>query len=124
MLATCRLQRIDAVIAHELVIHLHYLHEFRNLPSHLIVQRHDLFRHLTELAGRPVLLQSGYDDERVGTQWAQQFAKQLLREYDDHSSAGKCVITMLPIKGHIGDRCKEEPEGMIQVLRDRGPVVG
>lgn len=111
---------IGAAIAYQTVTVWPYLAEFKGMESNAILQQHDLQEHASLLAPRPVLLQIGYNDERVGTAPCRKLAERLEQVYDRMGAADRTELHVLAIKGHADSPQGEDHRRLLRWLYEQG----
>ena len=118
--AMAHIPEIGATIAIQTVTVWPYLAEFKGMQGNAILQKHDLQQHATLMAPRPVLLQIGYDDERVGTAPCRELAKRLEQVYDEMGAADRTELHVLAIKGHSDSPQGEDHQRLLRWLYEQG----
>ena len=117
--AMAHIPEIGAAIANQTVTVWPYLGEFKGMEGNAILQKHDLQEHASLMAPRPVLLQIGYNDERVGTAHCRELAEQLEQVYDQVSVADRTELHVLAIKGHSGSPQGEDHRRLLRWLYEQ-----
>ena len=120
--AMAHIPEIGAAIANQTVTAWPYLREFTGMEGNVILQKHDLWEQASLMAPRPVLLQIGYDDERVGTDHCRDLAARLAQVYGQMDAADRTELHVLAIKGHsdITPATGEAHRRMLRWLHEQG----
>ncbi len=95
---------VAAAVAHQPVIHWPRMSEFNGMDDNEIVRRNSLFLDVEQFHPRPLFIQTGYSDERVGQQWITSFSEALNEAYARAGVSGRFTHDMMDIPGHDGTR--------------------
>lgn len=96
-------EEISGAVAHQPVVWWPNMREFSGIPYHdPIIQRNSLYTEVDRLVPRPVLLQSGYMDERVGQLALNRLIETMEGAYEAAGVPERFVHELLPIPGHSG----------------------
>jgi len=117
--AMAHIPEIGAAIACQTVTVWPYLGEFKGMEGNAILQKHDLQEHASMMAPRPVLLQIGYNDERVGTAPCRELAEHLEQVYDKMGAADRTELHVLAIKGHVDSPAGEDDRRQLSWLYEQ-----
>lgn len=98
--AAARIPALRAVAAFAPVTELPALREFGPLADSPLVQDMSLIRQAGALAGRPVWIRIGHDDDRVGTDRSVAFAAALEHAAKERGLAPAVTLQVLPFPGH------------------------
>lgn len=120
--ALAHISEIGAATASQTVTVWPHLGEFRGMEGNAILQKHDLREHASLMVPRPVLLQIGYDDERVGTAHCRALADRLAQDYGRIGAADRTALHVLAMKGHsdIDAVAGEDHRRMLRWLCEQG----
>ena len=94
------LDGISGVVATETVTSWPRLVEFQAMTDNPILVRHDLWRLTDRMRPCRVLLQVGYDDQRVGTAECKTLATRLTQSYAASGMPDRFTFELLAVKGH------------------------
>jgi hypothetical protein len=67
-----------------------------------VIKTNDIYEWVDLFPPRPVLVQTGYDDQRVGTDLHQRFIAAMTRVYEARGAQGRFTHDPVPIPGHSG----------------------
>ena len=104
LLAMARNPDVSAGVAHQPVVHWPRMKEFQGMEGNPIVMRHSLYDLVDRFAPRPLYMQTGYADQRVGQGWIEALVAPLSEEYERRGSGSLFTRELLPIPGHDGTR--------------------
>ena len=102
--AMARNPDVSAGVAHQPVVYWPRMREFQGMEGNPVVMRHSLYDLVDRLAPRPLYIQTGYADERVGQDWIEALIGPLTEEYERRDSASRFTRELMPIPGHDGTR--------------------
>ena len=102
--AMARNPDVSAGVAHQPVVHWPRMREFRGMEGNPVVIRHSLYDQVDRLAPRPLYIQTGYADERVGQDWIEALIGPLTEEYERRGCGSRFTRELMPIPGHDGTR--------------------
>ena len=120
--AMAHIPAVGAAIANQTVTYWPYLGEFKGMDDNPIVQKHDLRQMVHRMAPRPVLLQIGYNDERVGTERCRELAACIEKAYKAVGAGDRCALQVLSIKGHTSSPGGEDHDYLLKWLHEQGFV--
>jgi len=118
--AMAHISEIGGAIGTQPVSYWPHLAEFEGLEANPIVQQYDLRRLAPRMPPRSVLVQVGYNDERVGTDRCKELASCLGEAYSEAGVPGRCTFEVLPFKGHSGSDPSEPLMGIADWLAPQG----
>ena len=95
---------VSAAVAHQPVIHWPRMSEFVGMDDNDVVRQNNLFLHMERFPPRPLLIQTGYRDERVGQEWISSWTSGLADAYAKEGAADKFTHDVMDIPGHDGAR--------------------
>ena len=95
---------VSAAVAHQPVIHWPRMSEFVGMDGNVVVERNSLFRYTDRFPPRPLLIQTGYRDDRVGQEWISSWTRSLADAYAKQGAADKFTHDVMDIPGHDGAR--------------------
>ena len=95
---------VSAAVAHQPVVHWPRMSEFKGMDDNEIVRRNGLFTNVEQFPPRPLFIQTGYSDERVGQGWINEFSKALREAYERVGALSGFNHDMMDIPGHDGTR--------------------
>ena len=109
---------VSAAVAHQPVIHWPRMSEFTGMDDNEIVQRNSLFSHIERFPPRPLFIQTGYDDRRVGQEWIDSLVDTLRDVYADADGSSGFTHDVMRIPGHDGTRVPDSAlDGVVPWLR-------
>ena len=100
--AHANLPNSAAAIAIGPVIWWPRLKEFHGMDDHPIVTKHSLYELAFKMPPRPVLVQIGNDDDRVGQDLNHRFIGAALEAYGSSTGDGPFTVDRLGVPGHSG----------------------
>ncbi len=112
--------RIDAAVVIGPVIQWPWLREFEGLDEHPLIKKHDLYDVIDQLPPRPVQVQQGYDDERVGQHHNERLAALLSEAYEARGVPERLALTPMEIPGHSGGPPMHVNRTVVTFLREQG----
>ena len=95
---------VSAGVAHQPVVHWPRMREFQGMEGNPVVMRHSLYDLVDRFAPRPLYIQTGYADLRVGQDWIEALIAPLSAEYERRGCGPRFTRELLPIPGHDGTR--------------------
>ena len=95
---------VSAAVAHQPVIHWPRMSEFTGMDDNEIVERNSLFPLIERFPARPLFIQTGYADQRVGQEWIASLTDTLKEAYAHKDSLSSFTHDMMRIPGHDGTR--------------------
>ncbi len=117
---TAKNTRIDAAVVIGPVIQWPWLREFEGLDDHPLIKKHDLYGVIDLLPPRPVQVQQGYDDERVGQHHNERLAALLSEAYEARGAPERLALTPMEIPGHSGGPPMRVNRTVVTFLREQG----
>lgn len=117
---TARNPRIDAAVVIGPVIWWPWLKEFRGMDEHPLIKKHDLYGVIDRLPPRPVQVQLGYADERIGQHHNDRLSKMLTAAYENVGVGERFLNTPMEIRGHSGGPPMHVNETVVTFLRQQG----
>ena len=117
---TARNPRVDAAVVIGPVIWWPWLKEFRGMDDHPLINKHDLYGVINRLPPRPLQVQLGYADERIGQHHNDRLSKMLTRAYETMGVGERFLITPMEIPGHSGGPPMHVNETVITFLTQQG----
>ena len=109
---------VSAAVAHQPVIHWPRMSEFAGMDDNEIVQRNSLFAHIELFPPRPLFIQTGYDDRRVGQESIDSLTDALRAAYSGAGASGGFTHDVMRIPGHDGTRVPDSAlDGVVPWLR-------
>ncbi len=111
---------VSAAVAHQPVVHWPRMSEFTGMDDNEIVRRNSLFLDVEQFTPRPLFIQTGYSDERVGQEWITSFSKSLNEAYARAGVSYRFTHDMMDIPGHDGTRIPDSAlDAVVPWLRDQ-----
>ena len=120
LFATARNPRIDAAVVIGPVISWPWLREFEGMDDEPLIRKHDLYYLVDRLPPRPLQVQMGYDDKRIGQHHNERLASILTDAYEARGAREKLLLTPMEIPGHSGGPPMHVNETVITFLRTQG----
>lgn len=120
LFATARNPRFDAAVVIGPVISWPWLREFEGMDDVPLIRKHDLYDLVDRLPPRPLQVQMGYDDRRIGQHHNERLASALTGAYDSTGAREKLLLTPMEIPGHSGGPPMHVNETVVAFLRDQG----
>ena len=102
--AMARNPAVSAGVAHQPVVHWPRMREFQGMEGNPVVIRHSLYDLVDRLSPRPLYIQTGYADQRVGQDRIEALIGPLTDEYERRGCASRFTRELMPIPGHDGTR--------------------
>ena len=91
---------IAAAVAHQPVVWWPRLTEFRGMEDNAIVRAHSLFDFAERLPPRPTMVQTGYNDQRLGQDWTERAVRRISDAYGAAGSPNRFAHDLMDIPGH------------------------
>ena len=104
LIAMARNPDVSAGVAHQPVVHWPRMREFHGMEGNPIVMRHSLYDLADRFAPRPLYIQTGYADDRVGQDWIEALIARLSEEYERRGCGSLFTRELLALPGHDGTR--------------------
>ena len=117
---TARNEKIDAAVVIGPVIHWPWLKEFEGMDEHPLIRTHDLYDLVDRLPPRPVQVQQGYADVRIGQHHNERLAAMLAEAYEANGVPERLTLTPMEIPGHSGGPPMHVNETVVTFLRTQG----
>ena len=117
LFATARNPRIDAAVVIGPVISWPWLREFEGMDDVPLIRKHDLYDLVDRLPPRPLQVQMGYDDRRIGQHHNERLASMLTEAYVSMGAREKLLLTPMEIPGHSGGPPMHVNETVVTFLR-------
>ena len=95
---------VSAAVAHQPVIHWPRMSEFTGMDDNEIVERNSLLSLIDRFPPRPLFIQTGYADRRVGQEWITSLTDVLREAYARENALDSFTHDMMNIPGHDGTR--------------------
>ena len=102
--ALAMIPSIAAGVAHQPVVWWPSMKEFNGMDSNPIMLSNDLYLLTRFFPPRPLLVQTGYDDQRVGQIWIERFIKKITDSYRSADKLQEFTHEIMDIPGHDGTR--------------------
>ena len=93
---------VSAAVAHQPVIHWPRMSEFMGMDDNEIVKQNSLFPLIEQSPPRPLFIQTGYSDRRVGQEWITSLTHALRKAYARKDALNKLTHDMMDLPGHDG----------------------
>jgi len=94
---------ISGAVAHQPVIYWPRMREFGG-QDHQLVNKYDLYGLVEAFPPRPLMIQTGYNDQRMGQEHSEKLTKLLKKHYRSNGAESHLFHDMLTIPGHDGIR--------------------
>lgn len=91
---------VAAGVAHQPVVWWPRLDEFRGMEDNVILMAHSLFDFAERLPPRPVMLQTGYNDQRLGQDWTERALRRISEAYRAAGFGPRFGHDLMDIPGH------------------------
>ncbi len=111
---------VSAAVAHQPVIHWPRMSEFIGMDDNRIVERNGLFPRIERFPPRPLFIQTGYSDRRVGQEWITSLTHALRKAYAGEEALSRLTHDMTCIPGHDGTRIPDSAlDAVVPWLREQ-----
>ena len=100
--AMANLADISAGVAHQPVVWWPKLRQFEGMGSHPLIAKNDLNRWVDRYPPRPLLIQTGYDDQRIGSEFVERLTAPLAGAYKACGAEEHFTHDLMHIPGHSG----------------------
>ncbi len=111
---------VSAAVAHQPVIHWPRMSEFAGMGANRAVRRNSLFPLIQRFPPRPLFVQTGYSDQRVGQEWITALTGSLREVYAEKDAAFRFTHDMMSIPGHDGARVPDSAlDAVVPWLREQ-----
>ena len=97
-----------------------WLREFEGMDDEPLIRKHDLYGLVDRLPPRPLQVQMGYDDKRIGQHHNEHLASALTEAYESRDAGEKLLLTPMEIPGHSGGPPMHVNETVVAFLRRQG----
>ena len=95
--------------------------EFTGMDDNEIVKRNGLFPVIERFPLRPLFIQTGYSDQRVGQEWIASLMDSLREAYAGEEALSRLTHDMMRIPGHDGTRIPDSAlDAVVPWLREQG----
>ena len=112
---------VSAAVAHQPVIHWPRMSEFTGMDDNEIVKRNGLFPVIERFPPRPLFIQTGYSDQRVGQEWITSLMDSLREAYAGEEALSRLTHDMMRIPGHDSTRIPDSAlDAVVPWLREQG----
>ena len=102
--ALANIPGIAATVAHQPVVWWPRMAEFDGMDDNAVVRANDLYEMAERFPPRPVLVQTGYDDQRVGQEWIKRVVDSMSEAYEAAGAGHRFTHEIMDIPGHDGAR--------------------
>ena len=120
LFAAARNPRIDAAVVIGPVISWPWLREFEGMDDEPLIKKHDIYDLVEGLPPRPLQVQMGYDDKRIGQHHNERLSSALTEAYESRGAARRLLLTPMEIPGHSGGPPMHVNQTVIAFLRTQG----
>ena len=111
---------VSAAVAHQPVIHWPRMSEFTGMDDNEIVKRNSLFPLVERFPKRPLFIQTGYADRRVGQEWISSLSSALKETYAAEGKSSRFAHDLMRIPGHDGTRIPDSAlDAVVPWLREQ-----
>ena len=112
---------VSAAVAHQPIVSWPRMVEFAGMDDDPIVERHSLYNCIADFAPRPVMIQTGYADERVGQYQLKTLINPIARAYAERGVGHRFFHDLMDIPGHDGMRIPDSAlDGVVPWLQEQG----
>ena len=119
--AMARNKEVSAAVAHQPVIWWPRFPEFVGMQDDPFIKKHDLYQWTDQFPPRPLLIQTGYDDERAGTDCHQRFILPMADLYRAHGAEDRFTHELMDLPGHDGTRVPDSSlDSVVSWLAEQG----
>ena len=123
--AMAEIPGIAAAVVHQPVAWWPRLREFEGMDDYAIVLAHSLFDFAERLPQRPVLAQTGYNDQRLGQDWTERAMHHLADAYRAAGSPHGFTHETMDIPGHTdAPMPASAPDNVVAWMREHRLVDG
>ena len=91
---------IAASVAHQPVVWWPRLDEFQGMEDNAVVLAHSLYDFAEKLPPRPTMIQTGYNDQRLGQDWTEKAVHRIADVYRAAGSGHRFTHDLMDIPGH------------------------
>ena len=102
--AMANIPGIAASVAHQPVVWWPRMDEFQGMDDNAIVLAHSLYELADRFPPRPAMVQTGYNDQRVGQDWIDRAVHRISDAYRAAGSGHRFTHDLMDIPGHDGTR--------------------
>ena len=95
---------VSAAVAHQPVIHWPRMSEFTGMDDSHIVNHNSLLPLIKRFPPRPLFIQTGYSNQRVGQEWFTALTDSLSEAYAEKGDLCRLTRDSMDISGHDGTR--------------------
>ena len=111
---------VSAAVAHQPIVSWPRMVEFAGMDDDPIVERHSLYNCIADFAPRPVMIQTGYADERVGQGQLEALINPIARAYAGRGVGHRFFHDLMDIPGHDGMRIPDSAlDGVVPWLQEQ-----
>ena len=102
--AMANLAGVAATVAHQPVVWWPRMEEFQDMDDNSILRAHSLYDLAENFPPRPVMVQTGYNDERVGQDCIDRAVRRISDAYRAAGASHRFTHELMDIPGHDGAR--------------------
>ena len=102
--AMANIPGIAASVAHQPVLWWPRMEEFQGMDDNAIVLAHSLYELADQFPPRPAMIQTGYNDQRVGQDWIDLAVQRMSDAYRAAGAGHRFTHELMGIPGHDGTR--------------------
>ena len=102
--AMAHIPGISASVAHQPVVWWPRMVEFQGMDDNAVVLAHSIYDLAERFPPRPTMIQTGYDDRRVGQDWIDDAVRRISEAYLATGSSDRFTHELMDIPGHDGTR--------------------
>ena len=111
---------VSAAVAHQPVIHWPRMSEFAGMDDNEIVEQNSLSPLIKQFPPRPLFIQTGYADQRVGQEWVTSLTDALREAYACENVSNSFTHDRMRIPGHDGARVPDSAlDSVVPWLREQ-----
>jgi hypothetical protein len=112
---------VSAAVAHQPIVSWPRMVEFAGMDDDPIVERHSLYNQVDEFLPRPIMIQTGYADERVGQDRLEALIEPMARAYSGRGIGDRFFHEKMDIPGHDGMRIPDSAlDSVVPWLQGQG----
>lgn len=112
---------VSAAVAHQPVVYWPRMEEFAGREDDPLVRKHDLYNMIEDFAPRPIMIQTGYDDQRVGQEYYEKLITPMKKHYETVGAGDRFFHDLMPIPGHDGTPIPDSAlDGVVPWLQSQG----